>query len=332
VRIFVFEFVTGGGLAGEILPPGLTREADLMVRALLDDLSRIPGVRCLVSRDPRLAGLAGAETLGARAGEDVFAAFSRGAAVSDAVWPTAPETGGVLERLGRLTLLEGRVLLGSHPDAVRITASKRATAAVLSAAGIGVVPTFGAGDIVPAIPGSWVVKPDDGAGAEDTTVVPDSGAARAALENGGAGLVAQPWVEGEALSLSLLCAAGEARLLSCNRQRVRVTEGRVVLAGIGVNAAAQRAAEYRPLASRIAAAIPLLWGYVGVDLVAGADGPVVLEVNPRLTTSYCGLGGALGVNPARAVVELAATARLPELPLPEQGAAVELVLETADAS
>ena len=327
----MFEFVTGGGLAGEALPPGLTREADLMVRALLDDLARISGLRCLVSRDPRLPALAGVETLAAQAGEDVFSAFSRGVAASDAVWPTAPETGGVLERLGRLTLHGGRVLLGSHPDAVRLTTSKRATAAVLAAAGIGVVPTFGAGDVLPVIPGSWVIKPDDGAGAEDTTVVADSRAARAALETRGAGFIAQPWVAGETLSLSLLCAAGAARLLSCNRQRVRVTDGRVALAGIGVNAAAPRAAEYRPLADRIAAAIPLLWGYVGVDLVAGADGPVVLEVNPRLTTSYCGLGGALGVNPARAVVELAATARLPELPSPEQGTAVELVLETADA-
>ena len=56
--------------------------------------------------------------------------------------------------------------------------------------------------------------------------------------------------------------------------------------------------------SRIAAAIPGLWGYVGVDLIDTPAGPVVLEINPRLTTSYCGLGGVLGVNLAALVVGL----------------------------
>jgi predicted ATP-grasp superfamily ATP-dependent carboligase len=271
------------------------------------------------------------ETLAARAGEDVFSTYGRGVAASDAAWPTAPETGGVLERLGRLTLGAGRLVLGSHPDAVRLTASKRATAAALSAAGIRAVPTFGAGDALPPIPGPWVIKPDDGAGSEDTTVVADVDAARSALGLKGRGFVAQPWIEGDALSLSLLCANGEARLLSCNRQRVRVTGGRVLLAGIGVNAEAARAAEFLPLAGRIAAAIPLLWGHVGVDLVAGREGPVVLEINPRLTTSYCGLRRALGVNPALPVLDLARTGRLPKVPPPGMGRAVELDLETAGA-
>jgi predicted ATP-grasp superfamily ATP-dependent carboligase len=329
MKIFVFEFVTGGGLAGEPLPPGLVREADLMVRSLLDDLAQVPGVDLLASRDPRLPVLAGVETLPAVAGEDPFALYARGVAEAQAAWPTAPETRGVLECLGRLTLGQGRVLLGCHPDAVRVTASKRATALVLSAAGIRAVPTFGAADDLPDLPGRWVLKPDDGAGSEDTLLVPDWRAARAGLAREGPGFVAQPWIEGDALSLSLLLGGGEARVLSCNRQHVRVSDGRLFLARLGVNAAGQRGREFGALAERIAATIPLLWGHVGVDLIAGPEGPVVLEVNPRLTTSYCGLGKALSINPARLVLDLARTGRLPEVGSPEQGAAVELSLETS---
>jgi predicted ATP-grasp superfamily ATP-dependent carboligase len=64
------------------------------------------------------------------------------------------------------------------------------------------------------------------------------------------------------------------------------------------------------LADRIAAAIPGLWGYVGVDLVLTRDGPVVLEINPRLTTSYCGMGQALGINTAGLVLSLLGRNRL----------------------
>ena len=53
-------------------------------------------------------------------------------------------------------------------------------------------------------------------------------------------------------------------------------------------------------------AIPGLWGYVGVDLVIGDNGPVVLEVNPRLTTSYIGLSRSIGHNVAELLLRLAA--------------------------
>ena len=65
-----------------------------------------------------------------------------------------------------------------------------------------------------------------------------------------------------------------------------------------------RRARYEPLAERIAAAIPDLWGYVGVDLIDGAAGPMVLEINARLTTSYVGLRHVLGINTAALVLGL----------------------------
>jgi hypothetical protein len=71
-----------------------------------------------------------------------------------------------------------------------------------------------------------------------------------------------------------------------------------------VNAVPDVGGQLAALGGRIAAAIPDLWGYVGVDLVATASGPVVLEVNPRLTTSYCGLRLALQVNAAELVLGL----------------------------
>jgi predicted ATP-grasp superfamily ATP-dependent carboligase len=43
------------------------------------------------------------------------------------------------------------------------------------------------------------------------------------------------------------------------------------------------------LARKAVDCVPGLFGYVGVDLVLGDAGDWVIEINPRLTTSYLGL-------------------------------------------
>ncbi len=305
MKVFAFEFLSGGGLAGEPPPPpSLAREGDMMLRALVEDLVHVPGIRVVTSRDPRLPRLEGVRAILPEPGEDALALYARGARWADAAWPTAPETGGVLERLARETLALGKVLLGSRPDAVRLTTSKRATALALTEAGIPAVPTFARADPLPPLPGPWVVKPDDGAGCDGAELVPDWRAARGRLVGDPGRPVAQPWIEGCALSLSLLCSEGHARLLSCNRQQVRVAHARPALQAVIVNAVPDRDGRLAELAKHIAAALPGLWGYVGVDLVLSERGPVVLEVNPRLTTSYCGLRRALGINTAALVLDL----------------------------
>ena len=72
----------------------------------------------------------------------------------------------------------------------------------------------------------------------------------------------------------------------------------VSLEAVIVNAVADRDGRFSRLGAQIAAALPRLRGYVGVDIVAADAGPVVLEVNPRLTTSCSGLRAALGLNVA----------------------------------
>jgi predicted ATP-grasp superfamily ATP-dependent carboligase len=65
-----------------------------------------------------------------------------------------------------------------------------------------------------------------------------------------------------------------------------------------------------------ARALPEARGYIGVDLVLGkaADGSrdYVIEINPRLTTSYIGLRAASQMNLAAAMVD-ACRGRRPDL-------------------
>ena len=311
MRLLICEYVTGGGFLGQPLPASLAREGDMMLAALVKDVAAVGGVEVAALRDERL-GVADLPAAFHRLGatDDPWRAWRDAFETVDAVWPIAPETGGALTRLSELVLSAGRRLIGSRPRGVALAASKQATTAHLAARNIAVVPTLPAeavrrGDLPPASVG-WVAKPDDGAGAEATYLFRHREEMQrwlAAVPER-AGFVVQPYVAGVAASLSMLCQDGRAWLLSCNRQEIAIEQGAFRFRGSIVGGLEERRACYEPLAAAIAAAMPELWGYVGIDLMESEAGPLVLDVNPRLTTSYVGLRRAIGVNPAGLVLDL----------------------------
>ena len=228
-----------------------------------------------------------------------------------------PRPTGVLERLSAEVMARGGRLLGSRPPAIAVAASKTRTAAALARRGVPIVPVFDPAGAVPPFTGPAVLKPDDGAGCIDTRVYCDLETARIDWDARGRDprSVLQPFVEGEAASLSLLVRNGRAVILGVNRQHVTRHGGLLQFHGCSVNGLASWQAPLASLAQGIAEALPDLWGYVGVDLILSDAGAMVLEVNPRLTTSYVGLRESLGVNPAAWVLGLLDdTAPLPAPP------------------
>lgn len=311
MRIFVYEHVTGGGCAGDALP-GYLADGEVMWRAMLADLTAIPGVEVISLRDDRLAmpAFPGAQVIATRA--DRFADdFRRCLADSDAVWLVAPESGGLLAALSEAVLRAGKRLLSSRPEGVRIAASKTATAAHLAARGIAVIPVH-ASPYLMVEECAVVMKPDDGVGCQDTRLFPSLEAAEDwTLAHPCENRVFQPFVAGPARSLSLLCRDGYAQLLAVNRQHVSLNAGRFDFHGVSVNDLPDRDGRYADLADRVAAAMPDLWGHVGVDFIETLRGPVVVEVNPRLTASYAGLRESLACNPAQRLLELPIFTALP---------------------
>jgi tyramine---L-glutamate ligase len=305
LRIFAFEYVTAGGWREIAAPPTLVAEGAMMLRALVRDLARLSGLEIVVAADPALATVAPGATAATVDSGDLWGSWRAIAARCDLAWPIAPETGGLLEEVVRLATAAGCCVLASRGRALAIARSKQATAAWLGARGVPVVPTVGLDQPPPASAAGWVIKPDDGAGAVDTTLVADrEGLARWRGRSDGKRFVMQPFLAGEALSLSMLAQDGEAWLLACNRQEVSIAGGVFRYSGGLVGGAEPRRAVLAPLAARIAEILPELWGYVGVDLIDGEAGPVVLEINPRLTTSYIGLADSIGLNPPELVLAL----------------------------
>ncbi|HKX40619.1 MAG TPA: ATP-grasp domain-containing protein, partial [Burkholderiaceae bacterium] len=226
------------------------------------------------------------------------------ARLHDRVWVIAPETGGVLAQLQRI--VDAERWLGCDAAAIALSSSKRATLARATEHGVTTPLAFA---MLPTTR-RWVVKPDDGAGAERTRLHNTHAAAREDLETRrrrGEAAVLEAWVAGEPLSLSLLCGADRTELLSVNRQQLAIDAAGVV-SFTGVQTAIwprddARTGILRDWARTLARAVPGLRGYVGIDLVWHPQrGPVLIEINPRVTMAYVGLSAALDRNLAAAVL------------------------------
>ncbi|WP_018174254.1 MULTISPECIES: ATP-grasp domain-containing protein [unclassified Thioalkalivibrio] len=327
MRVFVYEFVTGGGFAGQHLPPGLVREGNLMLQALVSDLVACPGVEVLVSRDTRLPVLSpSVKTYWVSSSSEHMDVWEYCVHRSDAVWPIAPETGGILEEVCRSVSGAKRILLNTREDTVAIAASKSATATQLRARGIPVIDTWKPGQLSKPSGEAWVLKPDRGEGCRNTCFV----RSLEHLPYGDDDWVLQPYVSGQAASLSLLVHAGMVWVLGRNRQRVVLVDNRFSLLGCVVNGLNGAADTVDALAQAVVAALPGLNGFVGVDLIITTEGPVVLEVNPRLTLSYVGLSKSLSCNVAALVLDQLTQAEPPHFSI-GQTDPVDVEVGTLDA-
>jgi predicted ATP-grasp superfamily ATP-dependent carboligase len=315
-KLFVYEYLTGGGidpaLAGETSLLDLSAlivEGRAMRDALVNDLLELEGVEVSFASsrfetvDPARVHCRAAP------GESITRFVARAAREHDRAWIIAPECDGLLLRLH--DSVGSARWLGCSKEAIRIASSKSATAACLAAHGVVVTPPLEPDAVSNDPRARWVVKPDDGAGGLDTFVYDDIADACVEYEGraaAGRNPVLQEWVDGEPLSLSLICGEHEAELISINRQLIGVPEtaadGRkervVEFSGVAVDEIDRQGAQglaLEALAQRIVAALPGLRGFVGIDLVwHPLRGPVVIEVNPRLTAAYAGLSARIGRN------------------------------------
>lgn len=233
----------------------------------------------------------------------------------DATILIAPESGGLLKRLAAAVLEAGGKLLSPGPDFIDLTTDKQRLAEYLGAAGI---PVPQGNLILPGqpvrlpIPPPWVVKPRDGAGSIDVTRldIPPSEPARAEVR-------LEAYCPGQAVSVAALAGPGGFLLLEPCRQRLRDSLHFEYLGGsLPLPSELRQRAIH--LARRTLQSLPETQGYVGMDMVLGAradgEGDVLIEVNPRMTTSYAGLRRAADRNLAREMVEVAwGTSELTEL-------------------
>jgi predicted ATP-grasp superfamily ATP-dependent carboligase len=307
MKILVFEYISGGGFNRNELPASLAREGLLMLKALLDGLCGITELDVTVMLDARLLhelessnyqiALIGSQ-------DDCFSRFQQLVEQHDAVWPIAPEVDAILFTLCRTVEQLGKTLLMSSSEAVKLAADKYETFQCLIHRQIPTVPTRLLDDCL-SIPGESIVKPIDGVGCNDSYLIWDASNFEQVVERlrGEGKYIIQPHLYGEKTSLSCLFKNGRAWLLAVNLQQFEIVNNQYQLSAIRVNHRFDLSA-YQGLICAVAEAVPGLWGYAGIDLIETSTQTLVLEINPRLTTSFAGLNAALGINPVALVLQL----------------------------
>lgn len=280
MKVLIFEYITA---SGEEMSESLQREGQMMLDALLQNFEKLQNVEIVLATKKD---------------------FHNQLKTVDAVWIIAPEFDGILQHFCELVENENKILLTSPSKAVAQTANKLTTCEMLTTANIPTIPTeiFDSSKNYDQTKG-WIIKPIDGAGAENTFLL-QSEKDWSALPSFETTFLIQPHIHGEKISLSCIFKNGQARLLCVNLQVFEMKNRQFELKNIEVNFK-QDDGRYQKLASQIAVAFPDLFGYVGIDLIENETDCFVLEINPRLTTSFVQIEEKIGVNVAKLVIDCA---------------------------
>jgi predicted ATP-grasp superfamily ATP-dependent carboligase len=305
MRLFVYEWTCCVADA----PASLRCEGWAMLRAVLDDLQRVPGIHPVTLLHETFTQQTACETYHVSTADhlDRFGDLACGA---DGTLVIAPESNNILLDLAVQVEEAGGRLLGPTSKAIALAGDKYHLGQWWLNQGIPTPALACLTGDVQRVRFPAVLKPRDGAGStatflvrrpEDLTDCLDQAQAEGHVGE----FVVQDYARGQPASVAFLIGpAGTMSLVPAAQHlgdngRFRYEGGSLPLKGpLGQRAMA--------LGSSAVNAVPGLGGYVGVDLVLGAaeDGrqDYALEINPRLTTSYVGLRMLAETNLADAMI------------------------------
>ena len=284
-----------------------------MLRAVIQDALRLDDCDVLTTWDQRLGSFPISHprlTVRLTNITSEASAFRELAEQADDVLVIAPEFQNRL--VDRLRCFEAIALrssgrpriLGCESTAAALCADKLKLASHLQSCGIATLATarFDVSSRRLNWPFPMVIKPRDGAGSQLTFRIDDDqqlATAVAQIEQAGSGFefIQQPFIGGRALGMSAIVGTDIAPREKADVQTFPITEqvlsadGRFTYLGSDLNAACEPDWQgvCDDLVGSCCRAVPGLRGYVGFDLIlpeGRSSEPVLVEINPRLTTSY----------------------------------------------
>jgi predicted ATP-grasp superfamily ATP-dependent carboligase len=316
MRVAIYEWCMSGGLAGGTA--AIAREGRMMLEALAADAAGDPAleVDVLVEEGRDLDRPARGRVVPVPVGDDVPALV---AAARAADWTVivAPETDGILAALVASVREAGGRVVAPARRVIEIAADKQATIDALAARGVSVPAgrPLAAGEPVP--PGfrmPAVRKRRASCGGDGLEVLATHDAAPDALPTR-----IEAFAAGMPVGVSCICGTRSPIVLPPLRQVFTAGRSPRYLGG-DVLADEPLAARATDLARRAAAAVGADAGWLGIDMILGRrpDGrdDRVLEVNPRITTSFVGLARLFSSSLVATMIGAAAGAEEPLAPVP----------------
>jgi len=327
----MFEYMSGGGYADQKLSASILSEGYGMLRSLISDC-KAAGHNVTTLLDSRLTEFnppnEADQTVSVSSPHELSVKLAELSGVADAVYVIAPESGQVLEKLVEDTETSGCTSLNCEADAIRQVSNKMTAYETMKKRGLKVPETVlvdinekteNIKRLTEELGHPLVFKPLDGVSCGGLSIVKDAediaGAVKKIVrESMSTQFIAQEVVRGEAVSACVISTGDKAVAVTLNRQSVKLASPYEESGYCGGAVPFEHSLEREALksAERAAEGIGGLKGYVGVDMILTEDEAVVLEVNPRLTTSYVGLRRVTNFNPAEAIVDAVIGRKLPK--------------------
>ncbi|WP_417535829.1 ATP-grasp domain-containing protein [Methylophaga sp.] len=306
MTIFIYEHFTSGALSETVFSAGLMHEGELMLASICQDLQAY-NHHIAIMRDERLPALPFSTeritTYPIQTKKQFNQTWLQCQQRYDLFLIIAPETDLILFDLIQSLEQQSKTILNCRTEAILLCADKYRTYQQFKAYQIKTPVTFTADEWLCKDHHDhhqWVLKPIDGAGCEDTYVYNSIDARHQLLTLNKDRFIVQPYIYGDSLSLSLFMTGEKSHLLSVNIQHVKKHQQQLHLDAFEAQRFDMLSIEKaQEIAEQIRMAIPGLWGFVGVDLIKTDNVIYVVEVNPRLTTTYAEPAMRSQTNPAR---------------------------------
>jgi len=314
MKLFVCEYFTGGGLIGKGLSSNFIKEGEMIIKSLLASLSKFQktnqDIEFFFSRDHRLRTKKFKNFCLYTPKKNIWNFWESCIEKSDAFWPIAPETNNILEKLSQIAIKRKKILIGSSPGVIRRTKNKYLTNKILKRNQLPIIPSYIFKKSSPKFLKSlgernWILKPNDGAGADEAFIINKKtknmiGVIEKKTKN--RMFILQPYLVGKVVSLSVIFIKDHCIPLTCNKLIIDSSKGLINYQKIEVGGAEFLRNKMVRMAKKIHIAFKGLFGYVGIDFIENKKDLVILEINPRLTTSYVGLERSVNVNPVEIIL------------------------------
>jgi predicted ATP-grasp superfamily ATP-dependent carboligase len=334
LHILLYEHISSGGLAGEDLPASILSEGFAMLNTATADF-QAAGHDVTVLLDSRLAiygaALKTKNMLAASTKEDAKKTLLKTSKEANATLVIAPESDQVLSSI--VTQLEYNNVqsLNCSPKAIEKVSNKANLQTYAASLGLPVPETLllsstaTTQEITAAITRHLqfpvILKPTDGTSCSGLSVIDSPSQISTAVNkikkfSADKQFIAQQFVEGVAVSVSVISNGHQALPISLNRQSLvlKAPEADSAYSGGEVPFESTIKEAAYSVAKKVVESTDGLNGYIGVDLVLTADTAFILDLNPRLTTSYVGLSKVACFNIAQAIVDAVVNGKLPEAP------------------
>ena len=331
LRLLVYEYVCGGGFAGKVIPSSVLSEGFGMLRTLISDFkaARHSVTSVLDSRLAVLNPPINADCIiPVSSSREAEVAIQKTSESADAAYIIAPESNQVLQSLVECTEGSGVPSLNCRASAIGRVSNKLSLLECVKKMGLPTPATIlvsaleDTAKIKQTINGELdfplIFKPVDGVGCGGLSVIQNENQMADAVdkikrESSNKHFIAQELIHGVPVSVSLISTERKVVPISLNKQNVSLALPNSISNYLGglVPFKNPLKREAFAMAKKIVKSLRGVRGYVGVDLVLTKKEPVVIEVNPRLTTSFIGMRKTVNFNLAQAIINAVLKGELP---------------------